>query len=256
MKPLRLLHRPGRRLGPLPGATPPGRTQILHAWAELSLHAGWRDAGDWEIPQVNLTVAAGTTAGESLDEAARELGAARFYQGVGVTETMSDWNCFLQATGRALDLGSLQAAVRGWVEASERAEPLACTDPVTGLRTVQHVEELLRTIYAVPSTQEQYSTAVLRFPPGISGPWTEPGWPTAARIGRELNGLVSAANAAGCFRAPTMLVLFRTGPDTALMLRHFHRRCLALLGGAPVDLEMAPLPLKQPRLADILNAQA
>lgn len=205
---------------------------------------------------MNLTVTAGATTGASLDAAARELGAARFYQGVGVAETMADWNCFLQATGRPLDLGSLQAAVQGWVEASEKAEPLACTDPVTGLRTVQHIEELLRTVYAVPSTQDQYSTAVLRFPPGISGPWTEPGWPTAARIGHELNGLVSAASAAACFKAPQMLVLFRSGPDTTLMLRYFHRRCLALLGGAPVDLEMAPLPLKRPSVADILRSQA
>lgn len=253
MKHLRPQQRPKWRADPAPGAAPPGQTHILAAWAELSFQAGWR-AGDWDIPQVHQAVATGTATGLPVEDAARDLGAARFYQGVGVAELMTDWNCFLQANGRLLDLGSLQAAVQGWVEASENSQPLACTDPATGLRTGSHIEELLRAIYAVPSTPEQYSTAVLGFPEGISASWTEPGWPTAARIGHELNGLVSAANAAACFVAPQMLILFRSGPDTTLMLRYFHGRCLAMLGGAPVDFVVAPLPRKRVGVAEILSS--
>ncbi|MEE2568902.1 hypothetical protein V1638_05760 [Pseudarthrobacter sp. J64] len=246
------MQRPKRRADAAREAALSGQAHLLASWAELSLQAGWRDAGDWNIPEVHLALAAGTPTGLTLEDAARDLGAARFYQGVGVAEVMADWNSFLQASGQGIKLASLQAVVEGWVDASERAESLTCIDPSTGLRTASHVEELLRAIYSVPSTPELYSTAVLDFPKGISATWTEPGWPTAARIAHELNGLVSAGSAAACFVAPQMLILFQTRPDTALLLRHFYGRCLDMLDGASVDFAMAPLPLKPVSVAQIL----
>lgn len=252
MRHLRLLQRTEGPSGPA-SVTAGEQARTLAAWAALSAEAGWRDPGDWDTAQVRQTLDRCAASGATLEDAARDLGAARFYQGVGIVEVMADWNCFLQATGRPLELKSLQAAVQGWVEASEQSHPFGCTDPATGLNTAAHIEELLHAIYAFPSTPEWYSTAVLGFPAGISASWTESGWPTAARLGDELNGLVSAASAAACFVAPRLLVLFRSGPDTTLLIRHFHGRCLKMLGGAPVNLIIEPLPLQRVRLTGILS---
>ncbi|NYE96227.1 hypothetical protein FHU41_002477 [Psychromicrobium silvestre] len=116
--------------------------QMLRRWRTISSRAHWRVAQDWWMPEVEQVIDQGWQ-GASLLDSARQLGAARCRQGVGVTEALIDFRCYFKASLRHPNLNAIQAFVEGWVTQTEETDPFSCTDPVTGLGTKAHFSRML-----------------------------------------------------------------------------------------------------------------
>lgn len=122
-------------------------------WQEHSKQAGWRYPGDWLVPEVDGVIRA-CQAARALPEAARLLGAARAYHGVGVKETMVDMSAFFSAAELPVCEETMRDLVEGWTFESERIQPIACVDPRTGLPTLAHFEQLLLDLSLYGLTQQ------------------------------------------------------------------------------------------------------
>ncbi|WP_052663853.1 hypothetical protein [Psychromicrobium lacuslunae] len=117
--------------------------RLLKRWRSLSRRSHWRVPQDWWTPEVD-SLLSGRRNHEMLSESARQLGAARCRQGVGVTEALTDFRCYFKAALRHTDLNAIQAFVEGWVSEAEEVEPISCTDPSTGLSTKAHFSKTLQ----------------------------------------------------------------------------------------------------------------
>ncbi|MFH5880544.1 hypothetical protein [Arthrobacter sp. NA-172] len=155
---------------------------ILSAWRRQSALDGWRFPGDWQAPETALVVAA-LTCSMPLNESATLLGAARAQQGVGIAESIADYQALFSCLGYAVDCESLQSLAAGWVEANETCTPLSCVDPVTGLATAGHFQAMLQHAVmneACPSCD--YLQGEIVFPSADAG--YRPGWALLAELGQ------------------------------------------------------------------------
>lgn len=116
--------------------------RLLKRWRSFSQRSHWRVPQDWWTPEVEALINSGRNQ-LVLNESARQLGAARCRQGVGVTEALIDFRCYFRAALKHTDLNALQAFVEGWVSEAEEVEPISCTDPSTGLSTRAHFSKTL-----------------------------------------------------------------------------------------------------------------
>ncbi|WP_285725711.1 hypothetical protein [Psychromicrobium xiongbiense] len=136
---------------------------LLARWQEQSQQTGWRFPGDWPVPETEQLVTAHCT-GDSLNTAARSLGIARAYHGVGIRETMTDLNTFFSAAEIAPDHEATMELVTGWVQENEQGVPSSCTDPQSGLATLAHLERLIYDMSrATESERSEYVLATMSF---------------------------------------------------------------------------------------------
>ncbi|MEV7662050.1 hypothetical protein [Paenarthrobacter sp. NPDC089316] len=124
-----------------PVSSDPAR--LRERWKVASRSGGWR-FNDWWVPEVEALIQANVV-GASLGAAARQLGTARAYNGVGIGETMLDFRAFFAAADLPSDEDSMQALVEGWVAENEHLEDFpSCTDITNGLVAVSHFEMLVK----------------------------------------------------------------------------------------------------------------
>lgn len=162
-----------QKSAPLP--TNSGAWKLLLRWRDQSLKDGWRVARDWFVPEVS-PLASSLLVGLPCAEHARRLGISRSHRGVGLAESMTDLRSLFTISGHPVDGDALQELAVGWVEASEEAQPLSCTDVTTGLATSAHFERMLHDLcLAGAEESSRYVLGTIRVSlliRGIKAEWT------------------------------------------------------------------------------------
>lgn len=227
---------------------------VLARWRRRTMAASWRVEADWLCPDTKALATAfargafDSPESRSMDpgalEAARKLGAARAYDGVGIAEALDDVGSLFSAFELPTPVWVAAGFAEGWADASSLLSmAISCTDPASGLSTWPHFRNRLYELYGVhEDVGRRFLLAVLRHPihQGAGRRWE-----LEAKIGH-----ICADNFA---RSGT--VLSRT-PDSVIVLSErtqdaFGRinRCASELnvllaaefGGATVRIDVEPL---------------
>lgn len=159
------------------GTSTASNSEWLHGqWRGHSLAGGWRFADDWDVPQTQALVLA-LVARAPLAEPAHLLGRMRAEQGIGIGETMGDIRALFTAASMTDDADTLQALAQGWAEGAERIPVESCTDPLTGLSTIEHFERCVVDLYDLPDKDPAtYVLACIALHPDGGNqplPWSE-----------------------------------------------------------------------------------
>lgn len=123
---------------------------LVQRWRKLSLHDSWRIPNDWWIPEVD-DLADQPRRSSAFESALRLLGAARYRQGIGIAESLSDLRCYFKATHRSTSIKAIQFFTEGWADAADHPDPISCTDPLTGFSTKAHFWRSLHDLEGRPS---------------------------------------------------------------------------------------------------------
>ncbi|NYE94674.1 hypothetical protein FHU41_000895 [Psychromicrobium silvestre] len=149
----------------------------------MSQSAGWRDAGDWFLPEVGV-IAQAMVLGGKLEPMASNLGFARAEAGVGIAETFEDFRCGFAALDLEVDVSALQALAEGWATGLVDPPGAYCVEPGTGLSTISHLEKILLDNCLSDDSAENTILAVIRLPDKAEL-WAAPGvWSLQANLGQ------------------------------------------------------------------------
>jgi hypothetical protein len=122
---------------------------VRDAWHRRSAAQVWLRPNDWYAPEVEA-VAEFVVTGQNPEPALEALGRARADAGVGLTETLADLRCLVEAAELDVDPWVAASAIaQGWADAAAAAaSPAPIMDPVTDLATMPYLVVRLREVYA------------------------------------------------------------------------------------------------------------
>ena len=122
--------------------------RLRDRWRASSVESVWLRPSDWYHPAVDVLVEAVLHDADPC-AAAEELGRARGYDGVGITETLDDLACLYRTAGVAIPpLDAIRALSGGWADGSSAGIGSGpAFDPETGLPTRAYLELRLRETY-------------------------------------------------------------------------------------------------------------
>ncbi|MEV7605109.1 hypothetical protein AB0N65_06685 [Paenarthrobacter sp. NPDC089322] len=165
-------------------------------------------------------------AGNTLETAAKQLGASRAYQGVGVRETMLDLSAFFAAAEAPVDDETMRGLVEGWTSENQRCEPFSCTDSRTGLPTLAHFERLLYDLSLGPEEDRRNLTVATLYLE-----WADRGraltWGQLAEIGRIMLWELASVRATATVHGTNIHVLMGRCEKSYSALK----RCIERLDG-------------------------
>jgi hypothetical protein len=121
---------------------------LIDAWSDAVIGAGWVSPGDWWHPSVEPAAVAVLTGGDPCPALAR-LGGARAQAGVSMDEALTEIAALYEAAGsQEPPFDAVRAYVSAYGERVLDAMTLdACEDPLTGLTTVQYLHTRLGEVY-------------------------------------------------------------------------------------------------------------
>jgi hypothetical protein len=130
------------------GPIPPLPEGLRDRWRASSVESVWLRPSDWYHPAVDVLAEAVLHDADPC-AAAEELGRARGYDGVGITESLDDLACLYRSTGVPTPpLAAIRALAEGWADgAAAGIGSGAALDAETGLPTKSYLELRLRETY-------------------------------------------------------------------------------------------------------------
>ncbi|MFJ4209001.1 hypothetical protein ACIPY2_11130 [Paenarthrobacter sp. NPDC089675] len=218
------------------------RHLLLRRWQTASFEQGWRFRADWFLPEVRTVVRSFATASTVPAPTAKSLGAARARNGVGISETMSDFRALFAAADRNLDIDALQSLAEGWAEGAETLPPISCTDVYTGLATQAHFQRHLHELSeASPGAAEAHAMAIIGLPGHLEG--QGPAWTLLVKLGALVQSQLSGTGAMATYRSSAIHIVFQVCEANLSRLAECRAAVETLDGGglAPVRMTLYPL---------------
>ena len=130
---------------------------LREQWRAETVESVWLRPGDWYHPAVDALTEA-LSAGASTLAAASRLGEVRGAAGVGIAETLDDVAVLFRLVGRDPGLEVVRALCEGWSGAIEAAPvQAACTDPESGLPTLDYLGVRLGETYGAAGKHAHYA---------------------------------------------------------------------------------------------------
>lgn len=173
---------------------------------------------------------------------ARSLGAARARNGVGISETMTDFRALFLAADQNMDIEALQSLAEGWAEAAESAPPISCTDVYTGLATQAYFQRRIHELSIFgPACAHPYALAILSLPQPRES--RSHRWTLLARLGEIVQSELHGTGATAMYQNSAVHVLLPLSENNVARLLECRTAMERLGEGAlgPARIQFFPL---------------
>lgn len=131
-----------------------GPEALVELWRAKSQDSGWLRQSDWHC-SATRAVAVTLSEGRDPGSAVRLLASRRAAQGVGIAESLSDFQALFEVFPHPDSRGLIVVFADSWVESTDLfSHRLTCSDPGSGLSNRQHFERRVHELRESPATRE------------------------------------------------------------------------------------------------------